>query len=47
LNDDDPDAELLARVGRGELRAVREMVEKKLGRLLSLAERLLGRRSRS
>ena len=44
LNDDDPDAELLARVGRGEPRAVREMVEKKLGRLLSLAERLLGRR---
>jgi len=45
LNDDDPDAELLARVGRGEPRAVREMVERKLGRLLSLAERLLGRRS--
>jgi len=44
LNDDDPDAELLARVGRGEPRAVREMVEKKLGRLLALAERLLGRR---
>ena len=45
MNDDDPDAELLARVGRGEPRAVREMVERKLGRLLSLAERLLGRRS--
>jgi RNA polymerase sigma-70 factor (ECF subfamily) len=45
LNDDDPDAELLACVGRGEPRALREMVEKKLGRLLSLAERLLGRRS--
>jgi RNA polymerase sigma-70 factor (ECF subfamily) len=44
LNDDDPDAELLARVGRGEPRAVREMVERKLGRLLSLAERMLGRR---
>ncbi len=43
-DDDDPDAELLARVGRGEPRAVREMVERKLGRLLALAERLLGRR---
>ena len=44
MNDDDSDAELLARVGRGEPRAVREMVERKLGRLLSLAERMLGRR---
>jgi RNA polymerase sigma-70 factor (ECF subfamily) len=31
LNDDDPDAELLARVGRGEPRAVREMVERSSG----------------
>jgi len=45
LNDDDPDAELLARVGRGEPGAVREMVERKLGRLLALAERMLGRRA--
>jgi RNA polymerase sigma-70 factor, ECF subfamily len=44
-DDDDPDAELLARVGRGEPRAAREMVERKLGRLLALAERMLGRRS--
>ena len=42
--DDDPDGELLARVGRGEPQAVREMVARKLPRLLSLAGRLLGRR---
>ena len=43
-DDDDPDAELLSRVGRGEPGAVREMVERKLGRLLALAE--LPRRQR-
>jgi RNA polymerase sigma factor (sigma-70 family) len=44
LNDDDPDVELLARIGRGEPQAVREMVARKLARLLALAERMLGRR---
>ena len=42
--DDDPDAQLLARVGRNEAQAVREMVARKLPRLLALAVRLLGRR---
>ncbi len=42
--EDDPDAELLARVARSEPQAVREMVARKLPRLLSLAQRLLGRR---
>ena len=36
--------ELLARVGRGEPQAVREMVARKLARLVALAERLLGQR---
>jgi RNA polymerase sigma-70 factor (ECF subfamily) len=44
LNDDDPDAELLARIGRGEPEAMRELVARKLARLVALAERLLGRR---
>ncbi|MCJ0764486.1 RNA polymerase sigma factor [Variovorax terrae] len=43
--DSDPDAELLARVGRSEPQAVQEMVARKLPRMLSLAMRLLGRRS--
>lgn len=42
---DDPDAELLARVGRGEPPALRELVACKLPRVLALAVRLLGRRS--
>ncbi|MES1264742.1 MAG: sigma-70 family RNA polymerase sigma factor, partial [Variovorax sp.] len=45
MNEDDPDAPLLARMGRGEPQAVRDMVARKLPRLLSLAQRLLGRRS--
>lgn len=45
MNADDPDAELLARVGRGEPAAVREMVARKLPRLLALAQRLLGQHS--
>lgn len=45
MTTDDPDAELLARVGRGEPLAVREMVARKLPRLLSLAQRMLGRRA--
>ena len=44
MSDDDPDAELLARVGRNEPGAVREMVARKLARVLSLAQRLLGQR---
>ena len=44
MSEDDPDAQLLARIGRGEPAAVREMVARKLPRLLSLAQRLLGQR---
>jgi RNA polymerase sigma-70 factor (ECF subfamily) len=44
LNEDDPDAELLARIGRSEPQAMRELVARKLARLLALAERMLGRR---
>lgn len=44
LSEHDPDAELLARVGRDEPGAVRELVARKLPRLLSLGQRLLGRR---
>ena len=44
MNDDDPDATLLAQVGRSEPQAVREMVARKLPRLLALAQRLLGDR---
>ena len=44
MTEDDPDADLLARVGRGEPQAVREMVARKLPRLLSLGQRMLGRR---
>ncbi len=42
--DDDPDAELLARLARQELQAARELVARKLPRLLALAQRLLGDR---
>jgi RNA polymerase sigma factor (sigma-70 family) len=38
----DPDVELLARIGSGVPAAVREMVSRKLPRLLSLATRMLG-----
>jgi RNA polymerase sigma-70 factor (ECF subfamily) len=41
----DPDAELLARVAREDASAVRQLVARKLPRLLSLAVRLLGDRS--
>jgi RNA polymerase sigma factor (sigma-70 family) len=44
LNEEDPDAELLARLGDGEPGAVREMVARKLPRLLALATRMLGDR---
>lgn len=41
---DDPDAELVARVGRQDAAAGREIVARKLPRLLSLATRMLGDR---
>ena len=44
MNEDDPDLELLARVGRGEQQAVRELVARKLPRLLALGQRMLGNR---
>lgn len=40
--DDDPDSELVARVGRGDALAVRRLVTTKLPRLAALANRLLG-----
>lgn len=45
MNEEDPDAQLLARVGRGESAAARAFVHAKLPRLLALAQRMLGRRS--
>jgi RNA polymerase sigma factor (sigma-70 family) len=44
LNEEDPDAELLARIDGREPGAVREMVARKLPRLLALATRMLGDR---
>lgn len=44
MNEDDPDAELLARVGARDAHAAREMVARKLPRLLALAVRMLGDR---
>jgi RNA polymerase sigma-70 factor (ECF subfamily) len=44
LNEEDPDAELLARIDGRESGAVREMVARKLPRLLALATRMLGDR---
>ena len=44
MTETDPDVELLARVARGEPLAAREMVARKLPRLLSLGQRLLGQR---
>lgn len=44
MNEEDPDAQLLARVGNKEPGAVREMVARKLPRLLALATRMLGDR---
>ena len=41
----DPDAELVLRVGRGEPQAVRQLVARKLPRLLSLAQRMLSSRA--
>jgi len=42
---DDPDDELLSRLGRGEPQAARELVARKLPRVLALAQRLLGQRA--
>lgn len=39
---DDPDEELIGRVGRGDPAAVQALVARKLPRLLSLARRMLG-----
>ena len=39
---EDPDGELVRRAGLGEAAAVQALVARKLGRVLSLAERLLG-----
>ncbi|MGO4153471.1 RNA polymerase sigma factor [Cupriavidus sp. YAF13] len=43
-SDTDPDDALLARVGRQDAAAVREMVSRKLPRVLALATRMLGDR---
>ena len=40
--EEDPDLELLGRIGSGDAAAVRTMVERKLRRLLALATRMLG-----
>ncbi|MCM2381102.1 RNA polymerase sigma factor [Pseudomonas marginalis] len=42
MKDTDPDVELLARIGNNEPAAVKEMVTRKLPRLLALAGRILG-----
>ncbi|MGC1328618.1 RNA polymerase sigma factor [Pseudomonas sp.] len=42
MKEPDPDVELLARIGNNEPAAVKEMVSRKLPRLLALASRLLG-----
>ncbi|USI74716.1 RNA polymerase sigma factor [Sphingomonas morindae] len=42
MSPDDPDAGLVARVGRGDAQAARQLVSAKLPRLLALARRLLG-----
>lgn len=44
MNEHDPDAELVARVGERDPAAVRTLVARKLPRLLALATRLLGDR---
>jgi RNA polymerase sigma factor (sigma-70 family) len=44
LNEPDPDTRLIARVGKRESGAVREIVDKKLPRIIALATRMLGDR---
>jgi RNA polymerase sigma factor (sigma-70 family) len=45
LIEEDPDADLLARVGEHDPHAVREMVTRKLPRVLAMATRMLGDRA--
>lgn len=45
LNERDPDAELVARIGAGDNAAVRALVARKLPRLVALGTRLLGDRA--
>lgn len=45
MTDDDPDAALLASVGRGVPHAAAELVARKLPRLLSLGQKMLGNRA--
>ncbi len=42
MSRDDPDADLLARIGRGDEAATRSMAHAKLPRILALARRMLG-----
>jgi RNA polymerase sigma-70 factor (ECF subfamily) len=42
LDEHDPDAQLVQRVGRGDPRAIAEFVTRKLPRLMALATRMLG-----
>jgi RNA polymerase sigma-70 factor, ECF subfamily len=44
LHDSDPDEDLLVRIARGDAAAVQAMTARKLPRLLSLADRMLGDR---
>ncbi|PTB21109.1 RNA polymerase sigma-70 factor [Trinickia symbiotica] len=44
LSEEDPDAELVARVGRSDPAAARELVARKLPRVIALAQRMLGDR---
>jgi len=44
MNEHDPDAELLPRIARGDQSAIREMVARKLSRLLALGTRMLNDR---
>lgn len=45
MNERDPDAELVARIGAGDNAAVRALVARKLPRLVALGTRLLGDRA--
>ncbi len=45
MNELDPDAELLPRIARGDQLAIREMVARKLSRLIALGVRMLNDRS--
>jgi RNA polymerase sigma-70 factor (ECF subfamily) len=45
LDEHDPDAQLILRVGRGDAQAIAEFVARKLPRLMALAMRMLGNAS--